>query len=108
MSCKTLVTLNQLIVNRQNKEAGEVPTTLKLGTELVESVCQREEQEKELMLLLPFLNVLMALVFSSSPLKGNMPLQHPSSDFRFWQGVSKVFAVLSDHRSLLNNSSEVQ
>lgn len=102
------MTLSQLIVNRQNKEAGEVPTTLKHRTEaFTESVLQREEQETELMLLLSFLHTLMALV-SSSPLKGNMPLQHPSSDFRLWQGVSKVFAVLSDHPSLLNNSSKVQ
>lgn len=51
---------------------------------------------------------LMALVSSSSPQKGNTPLQRPSSDFRYWQGVSKVFAALSDHPSLLNNSSKVQ
>lgn len=74
----------------------------------MESVFQREEQETELLLHLPFLYTLMVLICSSSPLKGNMPLQQPSSDFRFWQGVSKVFAVLSDHPSPLNNSSEVQ
>lgn len=109
MSRNTLVTLNQLIVNRQNKEAGEVPTTLKHRTQaFTESVLQREEQETELMLLFPFLYTLMVLVSSSSPLKGNMPLQHPSSGFKFWQGVSKVFAVLSDHPSLLNNSSKLQ
>lgn len=47
-------------------------------------------------------------VSSPSPQHGNMHLQHSSSNFRFWQSVSKVFAVLSDHPCLLNKSTEVQ